>query len=152
MQIFVADSEYFPISSTVRCASDTCRVHEMKAEDFLAVIETNPGMAASLQDMCRKRLFKKAVKQYSLSKQRGLSDDDLIAAFHDADIDKSGYLNLDEVRRLIHRIDPNYPMEEIAALLKYVDVDEDGLLSFEEYIRLFRQFEKEKEEVHADNL
>lgn len=135
----------------MRCASDTCRVHEMKAADFLAAIEVNPGMAASLRDMCRKRLFKKAVKQYSLSKKRGLSEEDLIAAFHDADIDKSGYLNLDEVRRLFHRMDPNYPMEEIVALLKYVDVDEDGLLGFEEYIRLFRQFEKEKEEVHASD-
>ena len=133
--------------STVTCVSDTCRIHEMKGDDFLAAVESSPGMAASLRNMCRKRLFKKAVKQYSLSKKRGLSDEDLVAAFHDADIDKTGYLDLDEIRRLMHRMDPNFPMEEIVALLKFVDVDEDGLVSLEEYVRLFRQFEEEKEEA-----
>jgi Ca2+-binding EF-hand superfamily protein len=121
----------------------------MQGEDFLAVVESSPEMAASLRNMCRKRLFKKAVKSYSLSKQRGLSDADLVEAFHEADIDRSGSLNLDEVRRLMHRMDPNFPMEEIVALLKFVDVDEDGLVGFEEYIRLFRQFEEEKEGVQT---
>ena len=119
----------------------------MKGDDFLAAVESSPGTAASLRNMCLKRLFKKAVKQYSLSKRRGLSDDDLVAAFHDADVDGTGYLDIDEIRRIMHRMDPNFPMEEIVALLKFVDVDEDGLVSLEEYVRLFRQFEEEKEEA-----
>jgi len=135
-----------PRSSTVTCVSGTCRLHEMQGEDFMAVIESSPGMAKSLRDMCRKRLFKKAVKSYSLSKKRGLSDEDLVKAFHESDIDGSGALNLDEVSRLMRRMDPNFPMKEIVALLKYVDVDEDGQVSFEEYLRLFRQFDEEKED------
>lgn len=122
----------------------------MKGDDFLAVVDSTTGMAASLRNMCRKRLFKKAVKSYSLSKKRGLSDEDLVAAFHDADIDKSGSLNLEELRRLMHRMDPDIPMQDIVELMKFVDVDEDGFVSFEEYIRLFRQFEKEKEESAHD--
>lgn len=135
-----------PRSSTVTCATDTCRLTEMKGEDFLAVVQSSPEMAASLRDMCRKRLFKKAVKAYSLEKKRGLSDDDIVAAFHDADIDGSGSLNLDEVRRLMHRMDPAFPLEEIRALLKFVDVDEDGKIDLKEFKRLFRQFEDEKTE------
>jgi Ca2+-binding EF-hand superfamily protein len=119
----------------------------MKGEDFIAVLESSPEMAASLRNMCRKRLFKKAVKAYSLEKKRGLSDADIVAAFHDADIDGSGALSLEEVRRLMHRMDPKFPLAEIKALLKFVDVDEDGQITLEEFKRLFRQFEDEKSEI-----
>lgn len=54
----------------------------------MAVVKSSEGTAAALRNMCRKRLFKKAVKQFSLHKNRGLSDDDIVAAFHDADLDK----------------------------------------------------------------
>ena len=60
----------------------------MRGDDFMAVVNSSPGTAAALRNMCRKRLFKKAVKQFSLHKNRGLSDDDIVAAFHDADLDK----------------------------------------------------------------
>lgn len=60
----------------------------MRGEDFMAVVNSSPGTAAALRNMCRKRLFKKAVKQFSLHKNRGLNDDDIVAAFHDADLDK----------------------------------------------------------------
>ena len=115
----------------------------MKGEDFVALVESSPEMAATLRNMCRKRLFKKAVKAYSLSKKRGLGDADLVRAFHESDIDKSGSLNLEEVRRLMHQMDPNFPIEEIAALFEFVDIDEDGMISMDEFVRLFRQFEKE---------
>jgi CRP-like cAMP-binding protein len=134
----------FCYRSTVTCASDSCRLHEMPSDDFLAVVESSPEMAASLRNMCRKRLFKKAVKAYSLANHRGFSDADIVAAFHDADIDNSGSLNLDEVRRLMHRMDPKFPMEEIVGLLQFVDVDEDGQITLEDFKRLFRQFEQEK--------
>jgi serine/threonine protein kinase/CRP-like cAMP-binding protein len=136
-----------PRSSTVTCVSDSCRLHVMNGADFLAVVDSSPEMAESLRNMCRKRLFKKAVKNYSLEKKRGLSDDDIVAAFHDADIDRSGSLSLEEVRRLMHQMDPQYPLEEIQALLKWVDIDEDGQMTLEEFKRLFRQFEDEKAAV-----
>mmetsp|Transcript_29188 Transcript_29188/g.61062 ORF Transcript_29188/g.61062 Transcript_29188/m.61062 type:complete len:656 (-) Transcript_29188:173-2140(-) len=130
-----------PRSSTVTCAAKNCRLHEMKGADFLAVLESSPEMARSLRDMCRKRLLKKAVKQHSLSLQRGLTNEDIVAAFHNADVDNNGSLSLEELRRLMHRMDPNFPMEEIRALLKYVDVDNDGQINLKEFKRLFRQFD-----------
>lgn len=133
-----------PRSSTVRCVSDKCFIHEMRKEDFMAVLESSPDLAASLRNMCLKRLFKRAVKQFSLYKKRGLSDEDIIAAFHDADLDKSGTLNVEEVRALMHRMDPKFPMSEIQQLMKFVDVDEDGYVSLDEFKRIFRQFEDEK--------
>jgi serine/threonine protein kinase len=133
-----------PRSSTVRCVSDECFIHEMRKEDFLAVLESSPDLGAALRNMCLKRLFKRAVKQFSMYQKRGLSDDDIIAAFHDSDLDKSGTLNVDEVRALMHRMDPNFPMIDIQQLMKFVDVDEDGFVSLDEFKRIFRQFEDVK--------
>jgi CRP-like cAMP-binding protein len=131
-----------PSRSTVVCASDSCKVHQMTGEDFLAMVDASPEVASSLLDMCRKRLFKKAVKSSSLRLGRGLTDEDLLAAFHEADVDKTQHLNLDEVRVLMHKMDPDFPESEIVALLKHVDTDGDGKCSLEEFKQLFRQFDK----------
>jgi len=133
-----------PRSSTVRCVSDNCRIHEMSGEDFMAVVQSSPNSAAALRNMCRKRLFKRAVKQFSLETNRGLSDDDIVAAFHNADEDNSGYLSVEDVRRIMHRMDPKFPMSEIHQLMKFVDVDEDGRVDVDEFKQIFRQFEDEK--------
>jgi Ca2+-binding EF-hand superfamily protein len=114
----------------------------MTGEDFLAMVDASPEVASSLLDMCRKRLFKKAVKSSSLRLGRGLTDEDLLAAFHEADVDKTQHLNLDEVRVLMHKMDPDFPESEIVALLKHVDTDGDGKCSLEEFKQLFRQFDK----------
>eukprot|EP00532_Pseudo-nitzschia_australis_P006768 CAMPEP_0168173716 /NCGR_PEP_ID=MMETSP0139_2-20121125/6066_1 /TAXON_ID=44445 /ORGANISM="Pseudo-nitzschia australis, Strain 10249 10 AB" /LENGTH=407 /DNA_ID=CAMNT_0008091713 /DNA_START=75 /DNA_END=1299 /DNA_ORIENTATION=- len=100
--------------------------------------------ADSFRNMCRKRLFKRAVKQFSLETNRGLSDDDIVAAFHNADEDNSGYLSVEDVRRIMHRMDPKFPMSEIHELMKFVDVDEDGRVDIIEFKQIFRQFEDEK--------
>lgn len=128
-------------SSTVTCVTDSCRLHEMNSEDFLKLVESSPEMAKALRDMCRKRLFKKAVKAFSLERKRGLTDEDIVATFHEADLDRTGLINIEELRELMHRMDPTLPMEEIQAILKFIDVDEDGKISLEEFKRLFRQFE-----------
>lgn len=135
-----------PRSSTVTCNSEKCRLREMLSEDFLALIESSPEMAKSLKDMARKRLFKRAVKAYSLESKRGLTNEDLERVFHEFDVDHNGSLDLDDVTRLMHRMDPNFPVEEIKALLLYVDVNEDGQITLEEFKSLFRQFEEEKQE------
>jgi len=130
-----------PRSSTVICKSESCVLHEMMGADFLAFLDTSPETKEMLQNMCRKRLFKKAVKSYSLFKKRGLSNDDLIKAFQEADEDKDGGLSLNEIRQLMHAMDPTIPEKDIVGLLKFIDLDEDGKLSFEDFKRIFRSFE-----------
>jgi len=117
-------------------------LQEMLRSDFLELLESSPESAQALKDMCRKRLFKKAVKAFSRAKNRGLENDDLIQAFHDADQDRTGYLSHNEVRDIMHKIDPNFPDHEIAALLNYIDFDQDGQCSLQEFKQLFRSFEQ----------
>ncbi len=112
----------------------------MVKKDFMDFVETSPEVKAMLLNMCRKRLFKKAVKAYSLTHKRGFSNEDLTKAFQEADLDQSGDLGLDEVTKLMHSMDPTIEKTDIEELMKFIDVDEDGKLSFEEFKRLFRSF------------
>jgi len=102
----------------------------MTGADFLAYLETSPKTKTSLLNMCRKRLFKKAVKKYSMEHNRGFTNDDLTKAFQLADADNNGILDIDEIRKVMHAMDPSIPEEEIVELFKFIDVDDDGSLSF----------------------
>jgi Ca2+-binding EF-hand superfamily protein len=102
----------------------------MMGADFFSYLETSPDTKAALLNMCRKRFFKKAVKKYALEHNRGFSNADLIKAFELADTDKNGNLELDEVRKLMHAMDPSMPEEDIVELMKYINVGEEGKLSF----------------------
>ena len=116
--------------STVICASEKCYLHEMKGADFLSFLETSPETKSALLNMCRKRLFKKAVKKYALEHNRGFSNEDLIKAFELADSDKNGDLDFEEVKKIMHSMDPTIPEKDIIELMNYIDVDHDGKLSF----------------------
>jgi hypothetical protein len=126
--------------STVVCKSDKCKVHVMRGADFLEVVESSPELASSLRDMCRKRLFKKAVKKFARDNHRSFSVAGLEQAFRDADVKRKGSLSLDELRTLFRRMDPNFPEGDIVAFLNFIDVDEDGRLDFEEFKMIFRVF------------
>jgi CRP-like cAMP-binding protein len=141
-----------PRSSTVTCNSETCRVVEMKAEDFLAVLEASPEISKSLKSMALKRLFKRAVKAYSLEIGRGLTNEDIEHVFHQFDVDGNGSLDLNDVTRLMHRMDPDFPEAEIRALLNFVDVSEDGQITMDEFKSLFRQFEVEHKEKESPTM
>lgn len=62
-------------------------------------------------------------------------------AFEDVDADKSGYLSLDELRKLMNTMDPIMSEDEMIKLMMYLDVDEDDQLGSDEFKRVFRQFE-----------
>ena len=118
----------------------------MRGSDFLEVINTSPELAESLRDMCRKRMFKKAIKKLALDMKRGLTFKDVEAAFYDADTDRTGSLSLDELRDLFKRMDPDFPDEDIVAFLKYMDLDEDGRIGFDEFKLIFRCCSEDSED------
>jgi len=140
IQFYLIFSTLGEISSTVICASDSCVLHQMMGVDFLNFLDKFPEEKALLKSMCLKRLFKKAVKAHSFKNRRGFSKQDMTKAFEEFDIDKSGDLSLDEIGKLMHAMDPKISERDIAMLLKYIDVDEDGKLNFEDFKRIFRCF------------
>lgn len=102
----------------------------MMGADFLAYLETSPETKTTLLNMCRKRFFKKAIKKFALEHNSGFSNDDLIKAFESADTDKNGMLELPEVRKIMHAMDPTIPEEDIVELMNFINVGENGKLSF----------------------
>ncbi|KAL7528667.1 hypothetical protein ACHAXR_002561 [Thalassiosira sp. AJA248-18] len=131
-----------PRSSTVMCASENCSLHEMIGADFFALLESDPAHARALSDMCRKRMFQKAVKSYLLSQNSDLGDDELVTVFHDADKDKSGSLSLSEVRDLMLRMGNNsaIPEKDLRELLKSLDLDEDGKVTLRDILEMSKAF------------
>ena len=138
-------------SSTVFCSSEKCLLHEMTGADFLAYLESSPKTKDALLNMCRKRLFKKAVKKYSMEHNRGFTNDDLTKAFQLADADGNGILDINEIRKVMHAMDPSIPEAEIVELMKFIDVDNDGSLSFRvSFVCLvFIARENEPDLIHA---
>jgi len=131
-----------PRSSTVVCASAGCSLHEMRGADFQALLESDPAHARALSDMCRKRMFRKAVKSYLLSQNSGLGDDELVKAFRDADKDKSGSLSLSEVRDLMLHMGNNsaIPEKDMNELFKSLDLHEDGQVSLNDILEMSKAF------------
>merc|ERR1712008_548959 len=110
----------------------------MKGTDFHAFLKNRPETKEILENMCRKRLFKRAVKSYLLHRKRGFSNDEMIRAFEEMDTDKSGDLSLDDLRKLMHAMDPTIAEKHIVGLLNFIDVDEDGKLNFNDFKKIFR--------------
>ena len=115
------------------CASPECQLHEMKGSDFYAMLESDPSTTNALRDMCRKRLFQKAVRHHA----EELSNEELTKVFHAFNKDKSGALSLSEVKSLMKQV--SLPESEVGELLKSLDLDEDGKVTMDEFQRVFKQ-------------
>jgi len=132
-----------PRSSTVVCASASCSLHELSGADFFALLESDPVHARALSDMCRKRMFHKAVKSYLLSQNSGLGGVvELVKAFRDVDKDNSGSLSLSEVRDLMLHMGNNsaIPEKDLRELLESLDLDEDGIVSLNDILEMSKAF------------
>ena len=61
---------------------------------------------------------------------------DLNAMFHQADINKDGYLSIDELDIMFKQYNTNITYEDLVRLMKEIDVDDDGRLDIDEFIAL----------------
>lgn len=61
---------------------------------------------------------------------------DLNAMFYQADINKDGYLSVDELDIMFKQNNANITYQELLSFMKEIDVDEDGRLDIDEFIAL----------------
>jgi CRP-like cAMP-binding protein len=115
-----------PISLTVVSELADCRLHEIRGSDVLSLVDSNPAYARALGDMCRKRMFQKAMKSHLLSS--GLGVNEVEKSCRDADRDGSGTLSLTELATLMHNMGKNssIPEKDVKELLDSLDLDGDG--------------------------
>lgn len=68
-------------SSTVTCATETCRLYEMQASDFLQLMTSSPMLAKELTDNCHEQLLEATVRTHSPENSHELSGEDIFATF-----------------------------------------------------------------------
>lgn len=127
-----------PRNTTAVCASDKCKVHEMSARDFLMLYRSEPEMAQSFREICYRRDIQRAmVKKFG--KDFSTSVDDLRKAFNSLDFDRSGAIELKEIKSLLRMVYPslsdNDPLFEQA--LHTLDIDGDEHVKWEEFKKIF---------------
>ena len=123
-----------PREATAICVED-CIISEIRGIDFLPVLESSPETASALRDINRKRMFKQAA---SSAANRSFSLPNLRNAFDAVDLNGDGFLNYDEIRQVVLKLDPSYPEDEIAEMIKSIDLNSDSEISFKEFEQIFK--------------
>jgi CRP-like cAMP-binding protein len=124
-----------PRNTSAVCVSDTCTTHEMKARDFYELYESHPNIKSSLRELCYRREFQKALVK--MTKKEFPSINDLADVFNAADIDGTGFLEIDEVKKVLISFDPSLSETEIKEVLMSLDLDESGRISFDGFKLIF---------------
>jgi len=124
-------------NSSAVCASNTCRVHMMKGEDFFAFMDTSPILKASVQDVFLRKEFAKAVA-FKTKKKFPLSKEDLREVFEAIDTSGDNYITLDELRALLVSMDKDVPEHLVKGILNSLDIDASGVVDFGEFCQIFQ--------------
>ena len=132
-----------PRNVSAQCMSDTCRVRVLKEGDLNKLLDSQPSLRESLRDICLRREFQKALC-VSSRKPFPKSEGDLRRAFHSIDRNSSGTIELENVRQMLHDMDPNYSEHDVRDILDSLDIDQNGEVTWEEFKRLFDMDEKEE--------
>ncbi|XP_067556344.1 calmodulin-like [Pseudorca crassidens] len=61
-------------------------------------------------------------------------EDDLRTAFHAFDLDGDGHISMDELKQAMAQLEVS--QEELDSMIREADVDQDGQVSYEEFVRV----------------
>lgn len=67
-------------------------------------------------------------------------EEDLWYAFKKFDLDNSGYITVSELQKILSNIGQNFTERELESVIRSVDANFDGQLSFRGFLRLFYNF------------
>lgn len=118
------------------CATEHCKLQAMRGADFHKLLETHPSMKDSIRDICLRRDFQKAVCART-RKPFPRTESTLREAFDIVDLGGSGAIELRELRTIMKRFDPNFSEQEIREILRSLDLDENGKVSWKEFKKMF---------------
>jgi len=127
-----------PRDITAVCATGKCKLLEMAGKDFLTLYNSTPNMKQSFREICFRRDVQKAIAK-KFGKEFSSSVDDLRKAFDAVDLDKSGAIDLDEVKALLRSIYPSLSDDDelFSQVLQALDIDGDKTIKWEEFKKVF---------------
>jgi len=129
-----------PRNTSAICMSDECKVYELKSRDFYTLLDGSPAMKDSLHEICLRREVQKAFV-YKTGKAFP-SEDKLREAFDLIDVDSSGSLSYEDIKQILHNMDPAIQDEEVMEVIKTMDLNNSGDITFEEFKHVFAFNEK----------
>ena len=66
------------------------------------------------------------------------SDDELVAAFKTFDLDGNGFIDRDELSQVMRNLGEKLTEEEIDEMMKEADIDGDGQICYEEFVKMYK--------------
>lgn len=85
--------------------------------------------------------FDEFVKVMSKIYERKFTDNEMRRAFRCFDSDQSGYITVDELREVLSRLNHDVSEYRISTVLCEIDTDQDGKISYEEFVNMLQDFE-----------
>lgn len=111
-----------------------CILQNLKGDDFRKVAQESPNVKESLQDLCRRRDFKKAIVK-RMNVDFPYANPRL--AFDAVDSKNMGYLDFETIAVLLREFDESYKDDEVRMVLKACDLTKSGRIEFEEFQKVF---------------
>jgi CRP-like cAMP-binding protein len=123
-------------NTSAKCVSNECKLQVLRAADFFRLMDSHPSVRESLKGIGLRREFQKALV-FKTKKAFPSKEQDLWKAFDAADENRSGKLDLEDIRGMLIRMDKTFTDQEIKEILESLDLDRSGAVSFEEFKRMF---------------
>ena len=107
------------------------KYNQIEIEEMINEIDIDSNKAIDFKEFLA--LMTKKIKDYEI-------EDELLETFKVFDKDGNGYISLDELKDIITRLDENISDLEVQEMLKEADDDNDGKLSFEEFVKVMKTY------------
>ena len=125
-----------PRNTTAICRSQTCQMEIMRAVDFYKFMDSSQAAREGIEQICLRREFQKAVV-FRTKKPFPTTERGLRAAFAAVDEEKTNEISMDNVRKLMVRMDPTLEEKDIVEIMHSLDLDKNGAISFAEFCKIF---------------
>mmetsp|Transcript_13750 Transcript_13750/g.29543 ORF Transcript_13750/g.29543 Transcript_13750/m.29543 type:complete len:821 (-) Transcript_13750:164-2626(-) len=123
-------------ASTV-CASDTCVIKSLPLEKLKKLADNYEVLRSTLHELALRQEFRRAVV---LRRMKSFPNkEQLKEAFDEIDADSSGTLDAGELRILMQSLGATFSDDEIAILIKTLDLNESGAVDFHEFEHVFSE-------------
>ena len=125
-----------PYNVTSRCVSESCEIQALSSSALHKLFHSDPSLRQDFHDLVLRRDFKKAICA-SIGKPFPSTEEEIRSAFEEIDLDKSGKVDLNELRALVQNFDSEYDDRYIHDMLDSLDLNKSGSLTWAEFLRIF---------------
>jgi CRP-like cAMP-binding protein len=134
----VLDIERPRNTSTICVSPGGCKFRTVNDKEYNQIVNKGQWwVKKSLRDISLRREFQKAIVMKTGQSFPYTDEAALRRVFDIADTNHSGKLELDNIREMLLSFDKSFTEADVKEILDALDLDESGVVSFEEFKRMF---------------